>query len=151
MEVYNEVENDAGDAYPHDATATAGHEHEEPNYSMQMVRHIEEEKDADRGDLVDMGVLKPTSGNATKRLRTRQEMRGTTRTITTRAGKSAEAVIKQLASQELQGEKEKMEGWKAIVMQEVARELQDIRRAQEEAIEAQRQGFQTELERLEKI
>ena len=74
MEVYNEVENDAGDAYPYDATAgAAGREHEEPNYNMQMVRHIEEEEDADRGDLIDMGVFKPTSGNATKRLRMRQD------------------------------------------------------------------------------
>ena len=151
MEVYNEVENDAGDAYPYDATAgTAGHEHEEPGYNMQMVRHIEEEENADRDELIELGVFKPTSGNATKRLRTRQETRGTTRTTTTRAGKSAEAVIKQFASQELRGEKEKMEGWKAIVMEEVARELQGIRRAQEEAIEAQRQSFQAELERLEK-
>ena len=142
MEVYNEVENDAGDAYPYDATAgTAGHEHEEPGYNMQMVCHIEEEENADRDELIELGVFKPTSGNATKRLRTRQETRGTTRTTTTRAGKSAEAVIKQFASQELRGEKEKMEGWKAIVMEEVARELQGIRRAQEEAIESQRQSF----------
>ena len=35
-------------------------------------------------------------------------------------------------------------------MQEVARELHGIRRAQEEALEAQRQSFQVELERLEK-
>ncbi len=35
-------------------------------------------------------------------------------------------------------------------MQKLARELQGIRRAQEEAIEAQRQSFQGELERLEK-
>ena len=70
MEVYSEVENDAGDAYPYDATAgTAGQEHEHPGYNMQMVRHVEEEEDADRGDLIDMGVFKPTSGNATKRLR----------------------------------------------------------------------------------
>ena len=153
MEGYNEVENNANDACDayNDATAgtAKGREHEEPHHNLQMVRHIEEEEDADRSHLIDMGVFKPTSGNATKRLRMRQETRGTTRT-TTRASKSAEAVIKQLASQELQGEKEKMEGWKAIIMQEVARELQGIRWAQEEAIEAQRQSFQAELERLEK-
>ena len=149
MVVYNEVGNDAGDAYPYDATAagTAGQEYDEPDHNMQMIRHREEEEDADRGDLIEMGVFKPTSGNATKRLRMRQETRETTKTTTTRAAKSA---VKQFASQEFQGEKEKMEGWKAIVMQEVARELQDIRRAQEEALEAQRQSFQVELERLEK-
>lgn len=36
-------------------------------------------------------------------------------------------------------------------MQEVARELQGIRQAQEEAIEVQKQSFQVELEKLEKI
>ena len=36
MEVYNEVENNAGDAYPYDAIAgtAAGHEHEEPDYAV---------------------------------------------------------------------------------------------------------------------
>ena len=105
MEVYNDVENDAGDAYHYDATAgTAGHEHDEPDYNMQMVRHIEEEDDADRGDLIDMGVFKPTSGNATKRLRIQQEMRATART-----SKLAEVTLKQIATQEFQAEKGKMQ------------------------------------------
>lgn len=68
---------------------------------MQMVRHIEEEEDADRGNLIDMGILNPTSGNATKRLRMRQE---------TRATKAAEAALKQIASQEFQAEKRKNAG-----------------------------------------
>ena len=133
-----------GGAYPYDATA-AGTEYDEPDHNMQMVRHREEEEDADRGGLIEMGVFKPTSGNATKRLRMRQDTRGTTKTTSTRAAKSADAVIKQFA-----GEKERMEGWKTIVMQEVARELQGIRRTQEEALEAQKQSFRVELERLEK-
>ena len=54
--------------------------------------------------------------------------------VTTRLGKSAEAVIKQFASQEFQGEKEKMQAWKENVMQEVARELQGIRQVQEVAM-----------------
>ena len=68
MEVYNDVESDAGDTYPYDATVgtAAGHEYEQPDYNMQMVW---EEENADRGDLIDMGVFKPTSGNATKQLR----------------------------------------------------------------------------------
>jgi len=36
MEVYNDVENDAGDVYPHDAIAG---EYDEPGHNMQMVRH----------------------------------------------------------------------------------------------------------------
>lgn len=73
MEVYNEMENDAGDAYRHHATAagTAGHEHGEPDHNMQIVRHIEDEENADRSELIDMGGFKPTRGNATKRLRIR--------------------------------------------------------------------------------
>lgn len=101
--MYNEVENNAGDAYPYDATAeTAGQEQEEPHNNMQIVCHMEEEKDADRSDLIDMGVLKPTSGNATKRLRMRQETRGITRTT-----KTAKAALKQIALQEFQAEKGK--------------------------------------------
>ncbi len=105
MEGYNKVENDAGDAYPYnDATAgtAKGREHEEPHYNMQMVRRIEEEEDADRSDLINMGVFKPTSGNATKRLRMRQETRGTTKTT-----KTAEATLKQIATQETRPKKEK--------------------------------------------
>lgn len=109
MEVYNEVENDAGDAYPDDATATgtAGQEYDEPYHNMQMIRHIEEEENADRSDLINMGVFKPTSGNATKRLRIRQETRETMRTT-----ESAEAALKLIASQEFQAEKGKMQVWR---------------------------------------
>ncbi len=66
MEVYNEVENDAPDA---PAGTTKGH------HGLQMVRHVEEEEEADRNQLIDMGVFKPTSGNAAKRLRMRHETR----------------------------------------------------------------------------
>lgn len=54
------MENDAGNAYPYDATAagTARHEAEEPDHNMQLVRHIEEEENADREHLIDMGVFK---------------------------------------------------------------------------------------------
>lgn len=94
MEGYNDVENDAGDAYPHDASVgTAGQELEEPQYNMQIVHHIEEEENVDRNKLIDMGVFKPTSGNTTKRLRMRQETQGATRT-----GKNAEGTVKQIAT-----------------------------------------------------
>ena len=66
-----------------------------------------------------MGVFKPTSGNATKRLRMRQEARGTTST-----DKTAEATLKQIATQEFQAEKGKMQIWKQMIMQEVAHKLQ---------------------------
>lgn len=73
MEEYNDVENDAFDAFDayNDAIAgtAEGQEYEGTHHSLQMVRHVEEEEEADRNQLVNMGVFKPTSGNATKRLR----------------------------------------------------------------------------------
>ena len=58
-----------------------------------MVHHIVEEEYADRGNLIDMEVFKLTSGNATKRLRMRQE-----KGETTKATKTAEVVLKQIVS-----------------------------------------------------
>lgn len=68
MEIYNELENDAGNAYSHDATAR--YEYDEPGgHSMQMVCHIKEKENANRSDLIDMGVFKPTTKNTIKRLK----------------------------------------------------------------------------------
>ncbi len=96
-----------------------------------------------RNQLGNPGVLKATSGNAGKRLKIRQETRAATR-----AGKSAEAAIKQLAAQKIQAEKEKMQEWKEIVMQEVAQELQIIRQTYGEEFEKQRTFFVAEIETL---
>lgn len=67
--------------------------------------------------------------------------------LTTRAVKSAEAAIRQYATQE----KEKMQEWKENVKEEVAHELRAIWQAHEGAMEAQRQNFQLELERVGEI
>lgn len=61
----------------------------------------------------------------------RQETR-----VATWASKNAEATIKQIAIQELQAEKLRMQEWKRNVMVEVAHELQAIKATQVEAIEA---------------
>lgn len=115
-----------------------GHAYEAMSQAGQTMRQMEGE--LERNQAGNAGVLKATSGNATKRLKMRQETR-----ITTRAGKSAEAA-KQLATQELQAEKGRLQEWKENVMQEVASELQVIKQTQEEAMEAQRLSFQMELE-----
>lgn len=140
MEEYDDVENDATDTCDATAATTEGQEHGAPHQDLQIARQLGLE--AERSQLANLGVLKATNGNAAKRLK-RQETR-----VTTRAGKSAELAIKQIATQELQAEKGKMQVWKQMIMEEVARELQAIRQAQEEAIEAQRHGFQMELERV---
>ncbi len=59
-------------------------------------------------------MLQATCGNAAKQLRNRQETR-----VTTRAGRTAEAAIKQIASQELQVEKVRIKEWKKKVMEDV--------------------------------
>ena len=56
---------------------------------MQIVRHMEEKDAADRSNLIQIGVFKPTSGNAMKQLRIWQEMR---------TSKNAKATLKQIAT-----------------------------------------------------
>ena len=144
MEEYEDIECDAFDAYDAPnapgATTTIG-EQQENGLNRQMIHQSERGMG---GKLVGKSrVLKVTSGNAAKRLKLRQETRATTR-----AGKTAKAEAKQLANQELQIEKARMEGWKQMVMTEVALELQGIKQVHEEAMTIQRQSLQVELERM---
>ena len=105
---------------------------------MDIARQLEAE--LERNQSPNVGVLKITSGNVTKRLKARQDTR-----VATRATKNAEATIKQIAAQELQAEKVRMQEWKQNVMVEDAHELQVMKAAQPEGMEAQRQSFQREL------
>ena len=90
MEEYEDVEGDAYDAYDApDATATT----REGDSSQPGQIACQAEVEAERNQLVSPGVLKATSGNVAKRLRTRQETRSTIK-----SGKTAEAAIKQIAT-----------------------------------------------------
>lgn len=129
MEEYEEIVNDGCDET---AAIAEEQEHEALHQNLQITITRQWELEAERNQSVNPGIAKATSGNAAKRLKVRQKT-----LATTRAGKSAEAAIKQIATQELQAEKGRMQKWKQIVMQEVERELQAIRQAYEEAIEAQ--------------
>ena len=147
MEEYEDVGSnalvayDASDATEATAATMEGQEQEVGSQSLLIARQLELE--IERNQLGNPGVLKATSGNTAKRWKMRQETRATTR-----AGKSAEAAIKQIATQKLQTEKERMREWKQVIIQEVARELHAIRQAHEEAMEGQRYGFQMELEKV---
>lgn len=118
---------------------------------MQMVRHIEDEEDADRGNLIDMGVFKPTSENVTKWLRMQQETRGITR-----ATKAAKAALKQITSQEFQAKKGKMQVWKQMIMKEVAlklqtvKELEEVQRVEMKLLKEQVQEIEVKSETLER-
>ena len=105
MEEYEDIENDAPDAYDaYNATAStaaAGGQDQTGQIARQLGIEVE------RSQSANPGVLKTTSGNVAKRLKMRQETR-----VTTRAGKTAEAAIKQIAAQELQAEKGRMQEWK---------------------------------------
>ncbi len=100
MEEYEDMENDASGESG--ATEAAGHEQEVLSQALQIARQLELESEKSR--LANPEVLKSTSGNATKRLKMRQETR-----VATRATKTAEAAMKQIATQELQVEKERMQ------------------------------------------
>ncbi len=140
MEEYEKIENDAPDAcdaYTTTLTATAG----DQDQTRQIAHQLEIE--IDRSQLANSRVLKATSGNIAKRLKMRQETH-----VITRAEKTAEAAIKQIAAQELPTNKGRMQEWKQIIIQEVEHELQAIRQAHEEAMEAQRHDFNMKIEKV---
>lgn len=110
-----------------------GQEQGPVNQKLQI--NCQPELQIERNQSGNPGVLQTTSGNAAKRR------------ATTRAEKSAEAAIKQIATRKLYSEKERIREWKQVVMQEVARQIQTIKQAYEEEIEAQRYSFQIELEK----
>lgn len=56
-------------------------------------------------------ILRITSRNVPKRLRLRQEV-----WVTTKKEKSIKAVMKQIATQELQAKKRRIEGWEKGIM-----------------------------------
>ena len=145
MEEYEGIENRVPDAC--DAprasnakarTSTPGGQELELWSPAGEITH-QKEVESEGNQLENAGVLRATIGNATKRLKSR---------VLTREEKSTEAAMRQFAAQERQIEKENMRGWKDKVMQEITRELHLIRQAHEEEMEAQRQGFQIELERV---
>lgn len=144
MEEYEEMENgapnalDAPDVFAATTTTPQGEDYEELSQSRQMVPWMGAESEINGMGI--RGILKATSGNATKKLKTR---------AITRAGKSAQSIImKQIATEERQAEKGMMKEWKGKNMEEVACELQVIREMHQGAMEAQRQSFQLKLENM---
>lgn len=106
MEEYEDMENDAFDAFnasgaPDATTVTGGQEHETASQKEQMMRQLA--VGVERNRLGNAGVLKAASGNVAKRMKMRETR------VTTRAGKTVEAAAKQMATQELQMEKARME------------------------------------------
>ena len=103
MEEYSDIENDTFDAP--DATHATPATAKSQQYETQLQTppgHLSRAYN-ERNRMGKAGILKATSGNGAKRLKPRQELR-----VTTQAGKAAEAVIKQFASQELRSKKGKM-------------------------------------------
>ena len=142
MKEYEEMGNGAHDAFdaPNASATTTprGEKHEGSSQSGQMVPWTGAESETN--GVGSLGILRATSGNATKKLKTR---------AITRAGKSAQAIIlKQIATEECQAEKGQMKEWKENITQEVALELQAMRQMHEETVEAQRQSFQVELKHM---
>lgn len=99
--------------------------------------HQEVEAGLERGNELNVGALKATSGKVTKRLGTRQETPGAIR-----ASKNGATPIQQIATQERQVEKLRMQEWKRKIIAEVAHELQVMKGAQAEAMDAQREEME---------
>ena len=95
MEKYKDLENGAPDATDATTTTSRKLENEALYQSMDIARQLETEIERNHGSSLE--VLKITSGNVAKRLKAKQETR-----VITRASKNAEATIKQIATQELQ-------------------------------------------------
>lgn len=93
MEEYENMEKDAPDASA-TTTTPGGQEHEASSQTGQVVQWIGVE--LGRNEMGNVHVLRATNGNATKRLKL---------CVTTRAGKSAYAVLKQFVTKELQAKK----------------------------------------------
>ena len=93
MEEYEDMENDAFDVLdasgaPDAITANKEQDHEAASQKEGIMRHLEVEREKER--FGNAGVLKAASGNAAKRLKMRETR------VTTRAGKTIEAVAKQI-------------------------------------------------------
>lgn len=69
------MENNVGDMYLYDVTVDrrTRYKYNEPGHNIYMLCHIEEEKNADWSDLINIRVFKSISRNAIKRLKIRQE------------------------------------------------------------------------------
>ena len=102
MDEYNDMENDAPGASGATTETVERQEHEALRQTLQIARQLELETEIIQS--ANLGVLKATSGNATKSLKMRQETR-----VTTRAGKSAEAAIKQIRNSSWKGEDARVE------------------------------------------
>ena len=130
MEVNERTASDVPNAYmTPDATEAQGSNENEALHRGMEIAHPGEDG-LERSSL-NVGVLKVTSGNVTKRLGTRRETRATTQ-----ASKNAATTTPQMAT-ERHAEKFRMQEWKRKMMAEFAHELQIIRGAQVEEMEAQ--------------
>ena len=132
MEVDERTASDAPDAYmtyitPNATEAQGSNENEALHRGMEMAHPGED--GLERGSL-NVGVLKVTSGNVTKRLGTRRETRAIIQ-----ASKNAATTTSQMATKR-HAEKFRMQEWKQKMMAEFAHELQIIRSAQAEEMEA---------------
>lgn len=143
MEDYEGKASDAPDAYNvFDVTATtiaAERQGSNKNEALQLGLANGLEKDNVRN----VKILKATSGNVSKWLGTKQETR-----VATQASKNGAIAIQQVATQEGYVEKLCMQEWKQKIIAKVAHELQVMQSTQTEPMEAQRQSFEMELERM---
>lgn len=131
MEVYNNVENDVGNAYSYNKIT--GYEYDKPSHNKQMVCYsIEEKQNVDRSNLINIEISKPTTGNAIKWLQMQQK----TYKSNTNA-KTTKVTRKQIANQEFSIEKGKMKIQEQVIIEKVGRQFQNMK----ELAKAQKECF----------
>lgn len=110
IEEYKDIENNIIDAFDvSDASVIIStpekKEHKILSLAGQIMQWVRVE--LEKNEMGNVSVLRMTNRKSTKRLKLR---------VTIRAGKSAQAVIKQFVAQELQVKKAKMQEWKENVI-----------------------------------
>ena len=144
MEEYEDVGSNALIAYDAtNATATAikGQEEEVESQNMMITRQLEREME--KNQLGNSGVLKATSGNATKRrtkgAETRHGAKERSTSLTT---------LKMIAKQGAD-EKSQLENWKTNLLNKLTSEIAEIHKAHNIAMEAQREELENQREQFQ--
>ena len=102
---YNKIENNIFDTFNDKTAKTANRqEYKKSRHNLQIVFHLEEEKNTNKSQLIDIRVFKLTSKNTTKLLKMRQDIYGTIK-----VGKTLKTTLKQIATQKFPTKNRKIE------------------------------------------
>lgn len=137
MEEYEEVGRNALIAYDAtDATAaTRGQEQEEGRQSLQII--CQKELQTERNELGNPGILKPTSGNAAIRKAKTETRHGVKE-------RSTNLTALRMIARQGADEKSQPEEWKTELLHNLTKEIAQIHKAHNIAMEGQREEMESQ-------